>query len=205
MKYTTELEISKFDEQGFALSTGWVQVYRCDQKTGEYIGTAMEQTMVGFSVSAGAYLDKPELPSLPDRAICRTTDGTTWEQVPDYRGKTAYHTKTRHPVQITEIGEIPTELTRLAPKNPFDKWNGKQWVTDAVAQREYEIRQTEQRKSNLQQQADFVIKPLQDAVDLGIATDAEKSALTEWRQYRVLLSRIDCTTAPDITWPGQPQ
>ncbi|CDG96644.1 hypothetical protein XBP1_2170109 [Xenorhabdus bovienii str. puntauvense] len=45
----------------------------------------------------------------------------------------------------------------------------------------------------------------QDAVDLGIATDAEKSALAAWRKYRVLLSRVDCTTAPDVKWPEQPK
>ncbi|MDC9623215.1 tail fiber assembly protein [Xenorhabdus sp. XENO-7] len=45
----------------------------------------------------------------------------------------------------------------------------------------------------------------QDAVDLDIATDAEKSALTAWRKYRVLLNRVDCTTAPDIKWPEQPK
>ncbi|WP_275387227.1 tail fiber assembly protein [Xenorhabdus bovienii] len=44
----------------------------------------------------------------------------------------------------------------------------------------------------------------QDAVDLDIATDAEKSSLTEWRKYRVLLNRVDCSTAPDIPWPEQP-
>ncbi|MEQ1965789.1 tail fiber assembly protein [Xenorhabdus nematophila] len=45
----------------------------------------------------------------------------------------------------------------------------------------------------------------QDAVDLDIATDTEKNALTEWRRYRVLLNRVDCTTAPDIQWPEQPK
>ncbi|WP_038198034.1 tail fiber assembly protein, partial [Xenorhabdus bovienii] len=45
----------------------------------------------------------------------------------------------------------------------------------------------------------------QDAVNLDIATDAEKSALTEWRRYRVLLNRVDCTTAPDVKWPEQPK
>ncbi|CBJ82303.1 conserved hypothetical protein [Xenorhabdus bovienii str. Jollieti] len=49
------------------------------------------------------------------------------------------------------------------------------------------------------------IPPLQDAVDLDMATDSEKSALTEWRKYRVLLNRVDCTTAPDIQWPEQPK
>ncbi|MBD2786383.1 tail fiber assembly protein [Xenorhabdus sp. DI] len=45
----------------------------------------------------------------------------------------------------------------------------------------------------------------QDAVDLDIATDAEKSALTEWRRYRVLLNQVDCSTVPDIQWPEQPK
>ncbi|MDC9614087.1 tail fiber assembly protein [Xenorhabdus khoisanae] len=49
------------------------------------------------------------------------------------------------------------------------------------------------------------IAPLQDAIDLDMATDAEKSALTEWRKYRVLLNRVDCATAPDIPWPEQPK
>ncbi|WFQ78519.1 tail fiber assembly protein [Xenorhabdus sp. SF857] len=44
----------------------------------------------------------------------------------------------------------------------------------------------------------------QDAIDLDMATDAEKSALTAWRKYRVLLNRVDCSTAPDIHWPEQP-
>ncbi|MDE9590971.1 tail fiber assembly protein, partial [Xenorhabdus bovienii] len=45
----------------------------------------------------------------------------------------------------------------------------------------------------------------QDAVDLNIATDSEKSSLAEWRKYRVLLNRVDCTTAPDVKWPEQPK
>ncbi|MBD1228400.1 tail fiber assembly protein [Xenorhabdus griffiniae] len=63
----------------------------------------------------------------------------------------------------------------------------------------------ESQKSSLRQQADIAIAPLQDAVDLDMATDAEKSALTEWRKYRVLLNRVNCTTAPDIQWPEQPK
>ncbi|WP_047679908.1 MULTISPECIES: tail fiber assembly protein [Xenorhabdus] len=49
------------------------------------------------------------------------------------------------------------------------------------------------------------IAPLQDAVDLNMATDEEKSALIVWRKYRVLLNRVDCSTAPDIDWPEQPE
>ncbi|ECW0880022.1 tail fiber assembly protein, partial [Salmonella enterica subsp. enterica] len=45
------------------------------------------------------------------------------------------------------------------------------------------------------------IAPLQDAVDLGIATDDEKAQLDEWKKYRVLVNRVD-TSAP--SWPDKP-
>ncbi len=48
------------------------------------------------------------------------------------------------------------------------------------------------------------IAPLQDAVDLEIATEEEASLLTAWKKYRVLLNRIDTSTAPDIDWPTIP-
>lgn len=49
-----------------------------------------------------------------------------------------------------------------------------------------------------------VIAPLQDAVDLGMATDEELTQLKAWKTYRVLLSRADIARAPDIDWPPIP-
>ena len=49
-----------------------------------------------------------------------------------------------------------------------------------------------------------VIAPLQDAVDLGMATDEELAQLKAWKTYRVLLSRADIARAPDIDWPPIP-
>lgn len=46
--------------------------------------------------------------------------------------------------------------------------------------------------------------PLQDAVDLNIATEAERQQLTAWKKYRVLLNRVDTSKAPDIEWPKAP-
>ncbi|WP_272457482.1 ECs1072 family phage-associated protein [Escherichia coli] len=45
---------------------------------------------------------------------------------------------------------------------------------------------------------------LQDAVDLEIATEEETSLLEAWKKYRVLLNRVDTSTAPDIEWPAIP-
>jgi len=53
-------------------------------------------------------------------------------------------------------------------------------------------------------EASRIIAPLQDAVDISIATDEEIARLSEWKRYRVELSRIDVTKAPDISWPEKP-
>ncbi|WP_179038412.1 tail fiber assembly protein [Limnobaculum xujianqingii] len=49
------------------------------------------------------------------------------------------------------------------------------------------------------------IAPMADAVDLEMATNEEIRQLKEWKIYRVLLTRIDTGTAPDIIWPTQPE
>lgn len=59
-------------------------------------------------------------------------------------------------------------------------------------------------KQTLMDEASLKISILQDAVDLDMATDDEKAQLTAWKKYRVLLNRVDTSTAPDITWPDVP-
>ncbi|MGA6000816.1 tail fiber assembly protein, partial [Escherichia coli] len=45
---------------------------------------------------------------------------------------------------------------------------------------------------------------LQDAVDLDMATDDETKLLLAWKKYRVLLMRVNTSTALDIEWPTSP-
>ncbi len=51
------------------------------------------------------------------------------------------------------------------------------------------------------------IAPLQDAVDLGIATDNETTALTAWKTYRVAINRVPTQSGypTTIDWPVQPE
>ncbi|PHM39810.1 phage tail fiber assembly [Xenorhabdus mauleonii] len=70
---------------------------------------------------------------------------------------------------------------------------------------EEQRQQAESEKRQLLGVAKEKIAIWQDAMDLGMATNAEKITLTEWRKYRVLLNRVDCSTAPDIDWPEQPK
>ncbi|MND58156.1 Caudovirales tail fiber assembly protein [compost metagenome] len=54
--------------------------------------------------------------------------------------------------------------------------------------------------------ADAAIAPLQDAVELDEATEAEAALLIDWKRYRVALSRLaDQEGYPnDIDWPASP-
>jgi len=76
------------------------------------------------------------------------------------------------------------------------------WVDLPV---EIQIMIAEQNKQKLLDAVYSTISPLQDADDLGIATDAELAKLKAWKTYRVMLNRVDTSKAPNVPWPEQPQ
>ncbi|EKA0047946.1 tail fiber assembly protein, partial [Salmonella enterica] len=124
-----------------------------------------------------------------------------WNLHEDHRGETVYDTQTGNPIYISEPGPLPENVTLVSPDGEYQKWDGKAWVKDEAAETAAQLRQAEETKSRLLQIASEKIAPLQDAVDLGVATDEEKSQLGEWKKYRVLVNRVD-TTNPD--WPEVP-
>lgn len=67
------------------------------------------------------------------------------------------------------------------------------------------IAKAEQKKQSFLAEANNAIAPLQDAVDLNMATDEENMQLTAWKTYRVYLNRINTSLTPDIDWPEKPQ
>lgn len=62
------------------------------------------------------------------------------------------------------------------------------------------------KRDQLLSVATNIISPLQDAVDLGSATEAEKELLNELKLYRIDLLRIDKQEGypEDVTWPSSP-
>ncbi|END3616966.1 tail fiber assembly protein, partial [Salmonella enterica subsp. enterica] len=125
----------------------------------------------------------------------------TWSLQEDHRGETVYDTTTGNQVYIADPGPLPENVTSVSPEGEYPKWDGKTWVKDEAAEKTAQLRQAEETKSRLLQMASEKIAPLQDAVDLDIATDDEKAQLDEWKKYRVLVNRVD-TTSPD--WPDVP-
>jgi len=59
-------------------------------------------------------------------------------------------------------------------------------------------------RNRLLEAAELAIAPLQDAVNLGVASSQTQALLTSWKQFRVAVNRIDLTQEfPN--WPVAPQ
>ncbi|MCE9902514.1 tail fiber assembly protein [Hafnia paralvei] len=91
------------------------------------------------------------------------------------------------------------------PENADGQWifNGKK-ITPRVIPESELIAQAEETRGQLMAKANQKITPLQDALDLNMATDEELAQLKAWKTYRVLLNRVDTSTAPDVDWPVAP-
>ncbi|WP_174888566.1 tail fiber assembly protein [Candidatus Hamiltonella defensa] len=94
----------------------------------------------------------------------------------------------------------PTGKTRGADKDGLPCWVDVPPTTAEEARRSAEF-----MKQQRMEKAARMIAPLQDAVDLDIATGSEKAALLAWKKYRVQLHRLDISTTQDIAWPEAPE
>ncbi|WP_392434977.1 tail fiber assembly protein [Yersinia sp. HM-2024] len=197
------LPITELDDTGLAVAAGWFTVYNIDPVQREYQQTSSEYLPEGVGLPAFCFADPPP-ESATGLAIVRSVDGTAWEKLPDYRGQTVYSTNTGQPETVIQIGKLGQGLTPEAPATPFDKWNGKNWITDEEAVSAVAVSAARDELSQRQREAADKIATLEDAVSLGMATDHEVADLKEWKVYRVLLNRVDVTKAPNIDWPAIP-
>lgn len=191
-------------ENGFAVVAGEVVVFNYDSLTRAYLSQTTEFIPVGVSIPANACMDKP-LAAKKGYVVCRNSQLNGWVYLADHRGETVWNVKTGAEQQITTPGDYPADTTIYPPSTPYDKWNGERWVTDDAAKAAAEIAEASSTKSTLIKNAALRIEPLQDAVELDIATDEEKGRYDAWRKYRVLLTRVDTSLAPDINWPAPPE
>ncbi|MGP9063141.1 tail fiber assembly protein [Klebsiella quasipneumoniae subsp. similipneumoniae] len=65
--------------------------------------------------------------------------------------------------------------------------------------------QANRKLTELRSKADTEILPLQDAVDLAMASNEEVTRLNEWKAYRLALYRLDISDAKNIDWPIAPE
>lgn len=191
----------QYDENGFALSSG-MEICHCCDWDGAYIGQHEQFVSIHCGLPAHAYLDAP--PAHNDgECPSRMGRDEPWVILPDFRGKTAYHIETKQPREIKTLGHLPDDETLLKPASIHDKWSGEQWLPDAAAEAQAALAAATAKRNELLAEASAKIAVLADAVDLGMATDAEQAAYAAWRRYRVELTRLDLT-AEHISWPKKP-
>ncbi|EBA3098797.1 tail fiber assembly protein [Salmonella enterica subsp. indica] len=177
-----------------------IKIFNLRSDTNEFIGAGDAYIPPHTGLPANCTnIAPPDIPASHIAVFDAETQ--TWSLHEDHRGETVYDTTTGNQVYISELGPLPENVTSVSPDGEYQKWDGKAWVKDEAAEKAAQLRQAEETKSRLLQMASEKIAPLQDAVDLGLATDDEKAQLDEWKKYRVLVNRVD-TLNPD--WPDKP-
>ncbi|CAK8742111.1 hypothetical protein SODG_005431 [Sodalis praecaptivus] len=109
---------------------------------------------------------------------------------------------------VSVSNELYQSLLEGQSKNKIIKANknGMPVLVDRSAPTEEQnISMAESKRSMLLEQATGKIIPLQDAVDLNMATQVEETALLMWKKYRLMLTRLDISKAMDIEWLQRPE
>ena len=190
------------DETGTAVTAGDITVYNYSAQTGEYTGSEEEYLVVGVGIPACSTAIQPAAPATGFVAVFT---GTGWDQREDHRGTTVYSTADRSAVVVDYIGAIKEGYVTSVPTTQFDTWNGTAWVTDTAAQHSSAVTAAEQEKQTRLTTAQQSISLLQTKLLLGRKlTDTESAKLNAILDYIDVVTAIDTSTAPDITWPAQP-
>ncbi|MGL4754676.1 MAG: tail fiber assembly protein [Aeromonadaceae bacterium] len=190
-------------DDGFASESGWDFAHCINQSTGELLYSQDVWVSVGTGLPAGAFLDSPPIHE-DGKAIVRQNGA--WVLVEDLRGTTAYNKQTKQSEVINSLGPLPIEITLIAPTSQFDVWSEESvsWVKDDQAEKEAALVAATEKRSSLLAEANQYISVLSDAVDLGMATEAEVESYNEWRRYRIELTRLNLTIYP-VNFPKKPK
>lgn len=199
MNYILQPQSAVLDSDGLTTSAGWLVIYNVDANTGEYLSATYQYLPVGVGLPAHSYADAPKK-NKADQAIFR--QGDKWVYPRDYRGQLIYSTETGIESTVHTVGDIPSGFTMLKPSSSFDAWNGEAWVLDEEKKLQHEINKIAKIKKQLFDEATIMISCLQDAVDSSAATEQEVELLAKWKQYRVLINRVDIN---NLNWPEKPE
>ena len=140
-----------FNQEGFAQNSGEITVY-CTDAQGIYTKETTEYVSAGGSLAAGSYLDAPPKPK---QGFVIVRADNSWQYQADHRG-TYYSKETGEKVEHTALGELPENLTALAPLAEPCKWNGTEWVKDEAKIVELFMQRKEALLATLANKADML-------------------------------------------------
>ncbi|ENN8376335.1 tail fiber assembly protein [Providencia rettgeri] len=176
-----------------------ITLYHYDNNTGEFLYTT--EPYKGSELPLYSTNIAPPDTRKNEAAIF---DGKKWHICGDFRNEIYYEKATGLKIVINKLGVIDADLTPSSPKAEDDIWDGSQWIPCPLPTKAQHIDEAKKKKQAFIVEANAVIALLQDAVELRMATDEEVTQLNAWKQYRVLLNRVDASTAPNIDWPQKP-
>lgn len=178
-----------------------IRIYNLRADTREFIGAGDAYIPAGTGLPADCTDIAP-----PDIApgMAAVFNGKKWSLYEDHRNDTVYSKKNGQQIFIAGLGELPSDVTTIAPEGDYMRWDDNKWIKDSDAERAAAVSHAIDEKKQRQKEATEIVSILQGAVDLDMATDREAALLSEWTKYRVLLNRIDTSLAPEIEWPEVP-
>jgi len=192
------------NNNGISISAGEITIYNFDGSTREFLSSSIIYLSVGVGIPANSCIDVPLL-NKTGYAIFRSSDYSKWEYIEDHRSETIFNTETGQGIFVSDLGNYPNDTTTIAPKTPYDKWDGSQWITDVNAQRVENIAIADKQKSHRLQEAQATISLWQSELQLGIISDEDKASLIAWLAYIKALKAVDVRTLPTINWPDLPK
>lgn len=190
-----------FDENGLATEPGEIRCYYYDAVTFEYMGWSDEYINIGVSMP-GDSTDIDPGDEVAGKVAVFQSGG--WVLNEDHRGETVYSTADASASTVDYIGPVKDGYTSVAPSGPYQKWDGKKWITDTDAQHAVDVKAADKQKTALLVEAQETISFWQTELQLGIISDEDKARLIAWMQYIKAVQAVDTSKAPDITWPEKP-
>lgn len=190
-----------FDENGLAIEPAYIRCYYYDAVTFEYMGWSDEYINIGVSLP-GDSTDIEPGDEVAGKVAVFQSGG--WVLNEDHRGETVYSTADASASTVDYIGPVKDGYTSVAPSGPYQKWDGKKWITDTDAQHAADVKAADKEKTALLVEAQETISFWQTELQLGIISEEDKASLIAWINYIKALQALDTSKAPDINWPLKP-
>jgi hypothetical protein len=180
-----------------------ITIYNLLTLTHEFIGKGDAYIPPHTGLPANSTVIAP--PEIPAGSVAIfDLEKETWSLSEDHRGETVYSIATGEEIHISDIGPLPENTVVTAPSGQYEKWDGKGWVKDADAEKAAQVAGAVAEKASRISAASQHIQILNDSIAYDGGQPSDADSLKAWTGYRVLLNRIDTSTAPDIAWPEKP-
>lgn len=189
-----------FGEDGNATETGYAHCYSYNNETFDYANEFDFWTLIGSGIPGNSTMLPP--PETQKGEVAVFNNGS-WVVEEDHRGETIYSVSDQSTSTVSKPGAYPDGYTPLKPSTIYDKWDGRQWVTDQDEKKGGDIAEANRRKQTLLYEADSYCRPWQTQLLLGIITDADKASLTTWMKYYQQVQSVDTSNLP-VTFPPKP-